>query len=225
MDWVRVEPVRPIFAISRTLIKIPKIITRTPNSLTQNRSEESTTEQRPIPHHSQIAFHDSDLNDPGAGGDCDGVLSPEVASHALDQVSSRFWRIVFFHSEKNLRARDETLRFLDNITLMTEGMLAILAFGGALSAWRSKRPVSVFCAFTALAMAIGALTYGAFLLILSRRPEGALLSRVPGQLPGMGAMFALVLGLPCGLVVASISSCVRWALNRVEFPGLRNPLK
>ena len=148
----------------------------------------------------------------------------EVASNALYQVSSQFSRIVFRISEKKTRDRNETLRFLDNITLMTEGMLAALAFGGALSAWRSTRPVSVFCAFTALGMAIGALTYGAFLLILSRRPEGALLSRIPGQLPGMGAMFALVIGLPCGLVVASVASAVRWALNRLETPGLRNPL-
>ena len=148
----------------------------------------------------------------------------EVASTALYQVSSQFSRILFCHSEKKNRARDETLRFLDNITLMTEGILAVLAFGGALSAWRSKRPVSVFCAFTALGMAIGALTYGVFLLILSRRPEGALLSRVPGQLPGMGAMFALGLGLPFGLVVASISTWVRWTLNRLEFAGSRNPL-
>ena len=106
------------------------------------------------------------------------------------------------------------MKLLDDLTLIAEAMLAVLAFSGALSAWRSRRPFSVFCALAALGMALGALTYGAFFLILSRRPEGAMMSRVPGQLPGMGALFALTIGLPGGLILAFPLTLVRWLLNR-----------
>lgn len=105
------------------------------------------------------------------------------------------------------------MRYIDSVTLMTEGVLVALAFRGALSAWRSTRPASVFCALVAFCMTIGALTYGVFLLALSSRPEGAMIARFPGQMPGMGAMFALVLGLPAGLCFATILSAIRWAIN------------
>ena len=105
------------------------------------------------------------------------------------------------------------MKYVDDITLTIELVLVLTAFRGAIAAWRSGRPASVFCAMVALCMTIGALSYGMFLLALSRRPEGAMIARFPGQMPGMGAMFALMIGLPAGLFFATILSVMRWAIN------------
>jgi len=105
------------------------------------------------------------------------------------------------------------LSYVDEITLMAEGVLLALALREAISAWQSTRPASVFCSVIALGMSVGALAYGMFVLALAGRPEGAMIARFPGQMPGMGAMFALVLGLPGGVFLALILTGVRWALN------------